>query len=345
MADQAFRDLASFKGAAALLFGSPGAAYLLCPDMGGRVFAELNGHSMHRLDLAAVRRPDQPFANYGGCNVWPAPEGGPLGFNYRGTEWYVQPAINREPFTVEVAGSDGARLAKTIELVNRAGVHVATRMERLFERLPGPPPGLPAGELAAGLAYRTTDRFTVLNTVDAESALLAAWTLEQFDACDETVAFAAVDEPEAAINEAYYDPPRERLAFYPRGFTYRVDGRKKGQIGIRQAAEARFIGCYDLSRRLLVLRWNAGPAGGLYFNIADNDQPGGPRSAADAYSIFNSDPDMAAFELETIGAARLEGRRLAGSELISVTALAEFRTARDLRAFVGDALGGGPGAA
>ena len=55
--------------------------------------------SIPRIDLAAVRQPDQPFNNFGGMNLWPAPEGGPFGFNYEGSRWYVQPAINVEPFT------------------------------------------------------------------------------------------------------------------------------------------------------------------------------------------------------------------------------------------------------
>jgi hypothetical protein len=64
---------------------------------------------------------------------------------------------------------------------------------------------------------------------------------------------------------------------------------------------------------------------GLYFNIADNDQPAGPFSAADVYSIFNGDESLGFFELETIGSANVVDDRLSGSSLVSRTTLAFFK--------------------
>jgi hypothetical protein len=81
------------------------------------------------------------------------------------------------------------------------------------------------------------------------------------------------------------------------------------------------------------------PTQGIFFNIADNDQPAGPFSAADNYSIFNSDPDMAAFELETIGSATVENGALRGSTLVSVTTFAVFERAQELASFVNTFLG------
>jgi hypothetical protein len=76
-----------------------------------------------------------------------------------------------------------------------------------------------------------------------------------------------------------------------------------------------------------------------YFNIADNDQPNGPYSAADNYSIYNSGPEMGAFELETVGAACIDDGCLVGSFLVSETAFAVFRKAEDLRRVVDGLLG------
>ena len=100
MAINKFQELLRIKKDAAITFKHDKAACALCPDMGGRVFGEVGGISLHRIDLDAVRRPDQPFANFGGGNFWPAPEGGKFGFNYRGNEWYVQSCINATPFLV-----------------------------------------------------------------------------------------------------------------------------------------------------------------------------------------------------------------------------------------------------
>ncbi len=339
MASSKYRELLQIKQGATLAFQNEHAACVLCADMGGRVFAEIGGQSLHRIDLASVRQPDQPFANFGGGNFWPAPEGGKFGFNYRGNEWYVQPCINAAPFQVASHDARAAVLQKRITLVNRAGTKVETGMQRAFQLMPGAPAVLQRCRLEGFLSYRTNDSFSVLNKVPADAALLAGWTLEQFEGTDQTISFCAVDNPERAINFDFYAHPGKRIAYASRGFTYKTDSRGKGQIGIRQAAGARFIGFYDLSRRLLCLRENCSAAGGLFFNIADNEQLQGPFSAADNYSIFNSDADMGAFELETIGSARIEGNMLKGSELISLTTFAVFADPRELQGFVDEILG------
>ncbi|MCG2658751.1 MAG: hypothetical protein L6437_00705, partial [Kiritimatiellae bacterium] len=105
MATSKFQELLRIRKGAVLEFQNEKSACALCPDMGGRVFGEVCGRSLHRIDLDTVPpspkglrwascRPDQPFANFGGGNFWPAPEGGKFGFNYRLNEWYVQPCIN-----------------------------------------------------------------------------------------------------------------------------------------------------------------------------------------------------------------------------------------------------------
>jgi len=321
--------MATYDTLIALLHGqvaelTTGAARLaVCPTLGGRVFVEVGGIFAHRLDLENVAQPDRPFNNYGGGNFWPAPEGGAFGFNYQGDAWYVQPAINREPFTLISAGQDLAVLSKQTQLLNRAGTVLEVAMGREVRLTPAPS-WMPRQERTGLISYTTRDTITVRNTVTTGQALLAAWTLDQFAATENTVAFCVVENPESAINFDFYEHPGDRITYYPHGFTYRTDGQCRGQLGIRLAAHARCIGCYDLAHGLLCLRENRNAGTGSYFNIADNEQPAGPYSAADAYSIFNSDPEMAAFELETIGGALIEDTRLRGTELLSATTLASY---------------------
>ncbi|MHB1459215.1 MAG: hypothetical protein ACYC0V_20085, partial [Armatimonadota bacterium] len=71
-----YRELVAIKGNQLLAFDFEDAGFVLCPDMGGRVFAELGGKAIHRIDLECVACPDRAFNNFGGCNFWPAPEGG-----------------------------------------------------------------------------------------------------------------------------------------------------------------------------------------------------------------------------------------------------------------------------
>jgi len=360
--------LRNLKGNSALELEEGSSRLLICLDMGGRVFAEVAGISPHRIDLQAAACPGDDFNNYGGNNLWPAPEGGIYGFNYRGDEWYVQPAINMQPFEVvtskdnnileglhgnpktnnqQLTTNNCARrelparrvhLQKKAALLNRAGTVVETVIRR--EIGISDCPGILKGYALEGcLAYTTVDSFQVANEVKTDAALLSAWTLEQFQATPDTVAFSMVANPERAINFDYYEHPGERITYREKGFTYVVDGRCRGQIGIKVEARADWIGFYDLARRLLCLRCNRSDSKGLYFNMADNDQPDGPLSAADNYSIFNSDSDMAAFELETVGSAKVNGGLLQGSELISDTVLAVFKKAEDIKCFIRENLG------
>jgi hypothetical protein len=328
------------KKAAAIVLRDGAGRAVICPDMGGRVFVEVGGQSMHRLDLDTVQQPDRPFNNFGGTNLWPAPEGGPFGFNYQGNQWYVQPAINNEPFAVRKSAAAAVELEKQTTLLNRQGTRVKVRLARrvAFAARAACLDGYP---VTAALAVETRDEIAVLNDVATDQALLAAWNLEQFTATPDTVAFVQVANPQVAINFDFYEPhPKELIGYRARGFTFRVDGHHKGQIGIKQSAQPAWIGFYDLARRLVCIKENRTPLEGLFFNIADNDQPAGPYSAADTYSIFNSDADMLAFELETIGPLEVAGGKLRRAPLVSVTTYAIFKTADAIRQFVTKHLGG-----
>lgn len=336
-----FQDMLGVKKDAVLLLEENRARVAVCPDMGGRVFVELDGQCAHRIDLATVKCPNQPFNNFGGMNLWPAPEGGPFGFNYEGHRWYVQPAINVEPFAARERTPKSVRLEKKAALLNRKGTRVEVAMTRRvgFSSHAVCLEGCP---LAASVAVEARDEFAVTNRVAPDEALLAAWNLEQFTATGETVSFVRVANPRESINWDFYEPhPRELVSWRPRGFTFQTDGRQKGQIGIRKSARPDAIGFYDLARRWVCLKENLTPTDGTFFNIADNDQPGGPRSAEDTYSIFNSDADMAAFELETIGPLHVEGGRLARAPLVSRTSYAIFENADAIRRFLESYLGKG----
>ncbi len=305
----------------------------ICPTLGGRVFAEVDGRFMHRLDLDAVINPSDEFNNYGGANFWPAPEGGNFGLNYRGDIWYVQQAINRQPFEITRQDSDWIGMTKSVRLLNRAGTMLEAEMSRRVA-ISHPTSLLDGLSPRALLAFTTIDTITVTNHVTVDEGLIACWTLEQFDASPHTMAFGIVAQPERAINYDFYAHPGERIRCYPRGFTYRTDGACRGQIGIACAAHPLGIGSIDIDKRMICLRESQSQSGGLYFNIADNDQPNGPYSAADCYSIFNSDPDMQGYELETIGPLFVRDKALESSELISKTTFAIMDNDVDLEQLV-----------
>ncbi|MBN1910741.1 MAG: hypothetical protein JW818_13430 [Pirellulales bacterium] len=335
----AYRELLKLKGDAVIRHSRGSGGYVLCPDMGGRVFAEVCGQSMHRIDLDVVADPTRPFNNYGGGNFWPAPEGGPLGFNYEGDQWRVQEGINAQPFEVVSADPDHPILEKTVALTNRAGTVVEVRMRRELTPNDSLPTVLDGYALQGALSYITIDSFKVLNVVSIEQALIASWTLEQFAASEHTVSFCVVENPQSAINFDFYEHPAQRIVYHERGFLYRTDGRKTGQIGVKAAAGASLIGFCSQSTGLVCVRENRSPSTGLFFNIADNAQPDGPYSAADNYSIYNSDTQMSAFELETVGSATVENNLVVGSELVSATTFALLQEIKDTESFLAKILG------
>jgi hypothetical protein len=337
MAD-AFDELIRLTQGTTVAFQTACARVALCPALGGRVFAELGKRFVHRVDLATVAHPENPFNNFGGNNLWPAPEGGKFAFNYRGNEWYVQPCINSLPFEAVHAGPSAATIRKEVTLRNRAGVAVHTAMKRNL-CIQAPPAWLAKYPAQRTLSYLIQDSLVVLNEIRVEDALIAAWTLEQFDATPDTVSFCVVEEPRRAINFDFYEPPVERITYHRGGFTYRTDGQSRGQIGVSVAAHPRFIGFYDLSVGLLCIRENRSVGNGIYFNIADNDQPQGPYSAADAYSIFNSGSEMRAFELETVGAAQTAQGILKESGLASATSFLAFSDPAEIESFLREHLG------
>ncbi|MBN1588580.1 MAG: hypothetical protein JW888_03605 [Pirellulales bacterium] len=335
----AYRALLRLKGDAVIHHSLGTAGYALCPDMGGRVFAEVGGLSMHRIDLGVVADPTRPFNNFGGGNFWPAPEGGKFGFNYEGDRWRVQESINLQPFTVVSNAPDHPIIEKTIMLTNRAETVVEAIMRREMVLADSCPACLEGYSFEGFLSYVTVDSFEVLNSVPVEDALIAAWTLEQFDASEHTVSFCAVENPRAAINFDYYEHPGERIAYHERGFVYRTDGTKAGQVGAKARAGASLIGFCNYSTGVVCVREDRSMSDGRYFNIADNDQPNGPYSAADNYSIYNSDTRMRAFELETVGSANVDGSFLKGSELVSATTFARFHETGDVEMFLAETLG------
>jgi hypothetical protein len=333
-----FQELLKLRRSKGCMFEKGGAKAFFAPELGARVFCELNGMSLHRLDIENVRKPDKPFNNYGGNNFWPAPEGGDMGFNYDGNTWRVQTAINNEPFVIKLRSKDSAVVEKRTALKNRKGTDIEVRMQRTFA-VDTITDVLVRAKPVCGFSYTVEDAIEVLNKVKIHDALLACWTLEQFDASDTTFGFVKVESPENAINFDFYEEPREKITYKAGGFIYKTDGLKAGQIGVKTGSKAEFAGFYDLSRNLICIREIAEESKGIYFNIADNAQPNGPFSASDNYSIFNGSKEQGFFEIETIGAAKIQNETVLGSTLVSKTSFALFDSKEQVQKFIDNVIG------
>lgn len=309
---------------------------LVAPGLQGRIFCEIGGRLIHRLDAETLAHPSAvEFNNLGGNSLWPAPEGGDLAWNYGpgSDEWRVQPAVNIAPYQVE-APLPPVTIAKEMELVNRRGQVARVRASREISVIDTP--GNPSSYGLQGVAYRCHDTFEPLGRYDPAEVLLAAWSLEQLPGAEGVVAFAVTAEPRAALNTDYYGDPGDRIVCGDRQLTFRLGGRERHQVGLRAAHHPACIGALDSARGVLALR-HTDPQTGLYFNIADNDQPAGPFSAADSYSIFNGG-ELDFYELETIAPMQVEGGVLAGSGMIAETVLLSGPPA-GLRRYLAEAVG------
>jgi hypothetical protein len=291
---------------------------MISAELQGRIFCALGNELIHRLDVGRVVEPSpDEFKNLGGNSLWPAPEGGPFAFNYppEGEEWFVPPLVADAASEIVDADSGQAVIEKRGKLTNRAGVTGHVQMRRKVA-LPHDHP-VPEGFGLKGIRYFCEDTIAPLEDIEGDSYLISPWSLEQFPGGEGITAFASVTTPEGSVNEDYYGVPGDRLQYHSGGFTFALGGKERHQIGVRVSHSPRLIGSLDARRSLLVLRKTA-EQGGRYFNIADNDQPSGPWSARDLFSVFNGG-DLDFYELETIGALQTVKGRIAPSRLQSET--------------------------
>ena len=293
---------------------------LVSPSLQGRIFCELGGELVHRLDVERLESPvPNEFNNLGGNSLWPAPEGGAFAFNYApGSDaWLVQEGIAGRAAELASCSVEQAVLRKRIELVNRKGVAVLLDYGRRIAALAaGELPKLP-GVKCTG--YDAVDTLVPAGVHSADDVLLAPWSLEQFPGGTGVTAFCRVDSPETAVNFDFYGMPETNPTYGDGMIALALGGVSKFQIGIKVANSPLLLGALDTRRELLFLRFTPRQKG-RYFNIADNDQPAGPWSAADMYSVF-SGGDLDFFELETIGAMQTENGQVAGGSLSSRTTI------------------------
>ena len=290
-----------------------GAVYL-APQLQGRIFAALDGEVLHRFDAALAENPSpDDFNNLGGNSLWPAPEGGEFAFNYPadGSPWRVQAGINSAKSHLS---GDGTAMSRIIGLENRKGV----RSELLHLREVSPRKGFGKEYGLREVVYASRDTLRLTVPLPADSFLVAAWSLEQFDLGENITAFGT-SAPGAKLNGDFYGGIAANTRYVPGGFVFKLAGEEKLQIGVPESAGCTVIGAWLPERELVILRRIVDCGEGRRINFADNDQPNGVFSAADAYSVFYG-AGAKFFELETLAPVQFDaGLRTTGSVLESET--------------------------
>jgi len=296
---------------------------LLSPGLQGRIFCQLGGELIHRLDVEGLKNPStEEFNNLGGNSLWPAPEGGAFAYNYvAGSDaWVVQPGIAAAPYTVCQQDSKSVTMEKEITLQNHMGTTCRLHCQRKVS--PGVGDAWPTqNESIKTVGYRCHDSLTPLDRFGADRLMLAAWSLEQFGGGDGVVAFAKTPRPTTAINFDFYGKPQKDPVVAKDHVLLPLGGDTRFQVGVTTESEPTLVGALDVKRGLLILRKTT-KQDGVYFNIADNAQPEGPFSASDMYSVFNGG-DLNFYELETIGSMKLIDDVVGPCDLYSETWIAQ----------------------
>ena len=290
---------------------------LVSNTLQGRIMAEIKGTLIHRFEADLAENPDPDnFNNLGGNSLWPAPEGGDFAFNYPPEgDWYVQEGINKLQNTVIEKGEKFLVIGKSFELLNRKGNTMQVTLRRRIECADAPDCGV------AALRYKTFETLTLAEAVELDRGVISAWSLEQLPGAAGIVGFGkCANGAEKAINTDFYGDPLKRMSFKGEWFRFDLGGPNRLQIGISSTGAPEFIGSFDPSRGVAVLRWTPARKDGKYINFADNDQLNGAFSAADQFSIFNGSEELDFHELETLAPMTLDAQgRVIGSELESET--------------------------
>lgn len=91
-----FQHFQAIEGGSLLEFTRGPGNFVVCPDTGGRTFAEVCGISVQRIALECVAKPDQRITDLGRGSFWPAPEGGRFAFNYLGNDVMVRTGMHQQ---------------------------------------------------------------------------------------------------------------------------------------------------------------------------------------------------------------------------------------------------------
>ena len=290
---------------------------LISNTLQGRIMAEIKGELIHRFEADLAENPDPDnFNNLGGNSLWPAPEGGDFAFNYPPNgDWYVQSGINKSQTAVIEKGEDFIVIGKEFELLNRKGNTLKVTLRRRVMCAVSGKYGVEA------LRYRTFETLTLAEPCPLDKGVISAWSLEQLPGAAGITGFGRCAKgAESGINTDFYGDPLVRMSFKGEWFRFDLGGPNRLQIGISSTAEPEFIGSFDPSRGVAVLRRTPARNDGKYINFADNDQKNGAFSAADQFSIFNGSEELDFHELETLAPMTLDGNgAVTGSELESDT--------------------------
>ncbi|MBN2449508.1 MAG: hypothetical protein JXR77_03915 [Lentisphaeria bacterium] len=268
------------------------AAVVIALDVEGRLFAALDDEVLHRVNPEALlaSAPGEVYGNPGGDGLWPAPEGSCLGYQYATGAWSVPPGLTGARFALLRTTPATALLRARVDLVNAAGVGLPTAFERRVR----------LRQRRSGMAVLVdeTIRYLGTRTLTRREALLAPWTLCQFDSGPGCEAVFPAGAPGCVWD--LYEPSEDCRALAGTLWRARTEGGPRYQLGLSEDVE--WVEFRDPARGLVVHRTAARPPAPLgYIDIADRPPAEAPGGMPVRFSVYNDPTGF--MEIEAAGGA------------------------------------------
>jgi hypothetical protein len=254
------------------------AQVIVAPEYQGRVMTSTaagpTGASfgwINRGFIAAGKRVAHMNVFGGEDRFWLGPEGGqyalyfPPGAAFDLEHWQVPEPIDWGAWAITASARAEVRLAKDMQLQNRAGFTFDLRVERAVRVLEparvASALGVALGPAVAIVGYESEN---VVHNVgqsawSRDTGLLSIWILGMFNPSPKTVIvipFRQGSEQELGptVNDAYFGKvPKDRLVVGPGVLFFRGDGGQRGKIGIPRPRALPTLGAYDAAGKVLTL--------------------------------------------------------------------------------------------
>ncbi|MBR2440749.1 MAG: hypothetical protein IKB25_11170 [Lentisphaeria bacterium] len=282
--------MALFKenGRRTVFIGTEKAGVIVALDQEGRLFYVYNGEVVSRVNDEAIKgiTNRSGYLNPGGDGLWPAPEGTCFGYEYATGNWRVPPSLTNARFMVLEQSANSVTIEAEIDLANASMKAIPTIFRRTIT--------VSEENGKAVVIQKEQIEYIGAATLNADEALLAPWSLCQFDTPKGTYARFQAGLP---IRNFYGESAEFRVEENGIAKMYNTE-KQRWQVALNKDYE--WIELILPAKNLKVRRTaEALPAGQNYIDIADAPVDRKPDGDPVKYSFY-SDPS-GFMEIEAAG--------------------------------------------
>jgi hypothetical protein len=261
------------------LVGTPQNGTLIALDIEGRLFSWLDGEVLNRVNPDAFSgfSTRAGYLNPGGDGLWPAPEGSRLGYEYSTDSWRVPPSLTSARWQVIEKSENSLLAAAEVDLINAEGRGIPCLFSRRISL---------EFQKNGKMLQKVTEsmRYLGRETLTKDQALLAPWTLCQFD-CDADCELLLPPCPASEIWDLYSPESTCHRKQTQQGWQVALKTDFRFQLGLSEKVSS--LEFCDKRRHFRALRTAEPLAKGLaYIDIADQDPANEPKGKPVCLSAY-----------------------------------------------------------